>query len=72
LQGLANPLSWYADHPTHYAGDARTATAAKGRFLFQAWVEKVVRLMRAIKADRVTPELQREFYERGEDPLQTG
>ncbi len=64
LEGLDNPLSWYARFPTHYAGDARTATARKGAFLVDAMVAKLVRQMQAIKADGVTPELQREFHKR--------
>jgi creatinine amidohydrolase len=30
-------ISWYSDYPDHYAGDARTATAEKGRALRQPW-----------------------------------
>lgn len=67
LPGLSTSITWYADHPTHYAGDARAATAEKGEFLFNACVEKVVRQMRAIKSDRITPDLQRDFYDKCED-----
>ena len=68
LPGLETSVSWYADHPTHYAGDARGATAENGRFLFEACVEKVVRQMRAVKADEEIPRLQREFYDRSASP----
>jgi len=68
LIDLDSPVGWYADHPTHYSGDARAATAEKGRFVFEAWVDKVVRRMQAVKADRVTPELQEGFYDRAERP----
>jgi creatinine amidohydrolase len=64
LEGIRHPLTWYAEHPTHYAGDARTASAEKGRFLFDAMVEKLARHMRAVKADRVVPGLLRGFYEK--------
>ncbi len=62
LPELSTSISWYADHPTHYAGDARTANAEKGEFMFRACVDKVVRQMRAIKSDQIIPGLQREFY----------
>ncbi len=68
LPGLSTSISWYGDHPTHYAGDARGASAEKGAFMFRACVGKVVRQMRAIKADERTGELQREFYERSDPP----
>ncbi|MCK4283518.1 MAG: creatininase family protein [Candidatus Brocadiae bacterium] len=68
LAGLNTSVMWYADHPTHYAGDARTATAEKGRFLFRAFVDKVVKQMRAIKADGITPAVQQEFYRQTQHP----
>ena len=68
LPDLDNPVGWYADHPTHYAGDARAASSEKGEFLVQAWVEKVVGQMRAVKADRVTAELLEKFYGQAEHP----
>jgi len=68
LPDLETSVSWYAEHPTHYAGDARAATAQKGEFLFNACVHRLVKQMRAIKADEVCPELQREFYDRAEHP----
>lgn len=62
LPALKHPLSWYAEHPTHYAGDARTASAEKGKFLLDAMVAGLVRQMRAIKADEVVPQLLQGFY----------
>jgi len=68
LEGLQNPLSWYADHPTHYAGDARPASAEKGEFLLGAYVDKLVGQMRAVKADDATAELLRKFYASSRNP----
>ncbi|MHC4480239.1 MAG: creatininase family protein [Planctomycetota bacterium] len=68
LPDLDTSISWYADHPTHYQGDARSATAEKGEFMFNACVDKVVRQMRAVKADDVSPALQNEFYGRARRP----
>ncbi len=70
LAGLDNPAGWYARYPTHYAGDARKATADKGRFIVGAYVDKVVRQVRAIKSDAVTPDLLRQFYRDSEQPGQ--
>ncbi|MHC4591213.1 MAG: creatininase family protein [Planctomycetota bacterium] len=69
LRGAGNPMWWYADYPTHLAGDPRLASAEKGQFLIEACVRGLVETMRAIKADEVTPELQREFHRQAEDPL---
>ncbi len=66
LEGLDNPLGWYARYPTHYAGDARPASAEKGEFLFEAHVDRLVRHMRAVKADQVTAELLSDFYRASE------
>jgi len=71
LEGLDNPLGWYARYPTHYAGDARAANAEKGEFLFEAHVERLVRQMRAVKADDVTPELMEGFYRKAERSEET-
>jgi creatinine amidohydrolase len=70
LEGLDHPLGWYARFPTHYSGDARTANAEKGEFLFEAHVERLVRLMRAVKGDDVTPELMQGFYRKAERPAE--
>lgn len=56
------PLSWYADHPAHYAGDARAASAEKGKILNQLLVDGMAKYIRAVKKDKVAPALQREFF----------
>jgi creatinine amidohydrolase len=57
-------ISWYANYPEHYAGDARTATAEKGRALQQIKVKGLVDFIRAVKQDQVVPALSQEFFER--------
>lgn len=57
-------ISWYANYPDHYAGDARTASAAKGRALRQIAVDALVEYIAAVKADSVVSALNREFSER--------
>jgi creatinine amidohydrolase len=55
---------WYGDYPEHYAGDARTATAAKGQILRELSVDSLAAYIKAVKADQVTPALEEEFFAR--------
>ena len=64
LDNLYNGFHWYADHPEHYSGDARPATAEKGRRLFEMKVENLVNFIKQVKADEVMPALGQEFYNR--------
>jgi len=57
-------ISWYSNYPDHYAGDARSATADKGRALRQLQVDALAEFIAAVKADRVVPDLNREFFAR--------
>jgi len=64
LPGVETPVSWYANFPDHYAGDARPATAEKGERILQYLAQKLAEVIRAVKEDRVTPKLYQEFFER--------
>jgi creatinine amidohydrolase len=64
LPGNFSGISWYANHPAHYAGDARPATAEKGRALLDIEIEALASFIRAVKADQGVPALNREFFER--------
>lgn len=64
LEGCYNGLHWYADHPEHYSGDARTSTAEKGRRMIEIEVENLVRMIAAVKNDTMMPGLANEFYDR--------
>jgi creatinine amidohydrolase len=55
---------WYSNYPDHYAGDARVATADKGRALVQLQVDFLAQYIAAVKADQVVPALENEFFER--------
>jgi creatinine amidohydrolase len=59
-----NAVSWYANYPEHYAGDARPATAEKGRALQRLQADGLTRYIAAVKADAVAPALQQEFHAR--------
>lgn len=67
LAHLSNSFAgvhWYANHPDHYAGDARTASADKGRRLRQLLVDSLAEFIAAVKADKTAPALQAEFFSR--------
>jgi creatinine amidohydrolase len=66
LPDLYTGIHWYADYPVHYAGDARPASAEKGRALQELQVENCARMIRAVKGDRAVPMLTREFFRRVE------
>ena len=55
---------WYANHPEHYAGDARTATVEKGLKLRGLIVDSLAEFIAAVKTDQVVPALEQEFFER--------
>jgi creatinine amidohydrolase len=60
--GVQTGMSWYANYPTHYSGNASPATAQAGALLIERMAQHVARAVRAIKADSETGRLQNEFY----------
>ena len=52
--GAFTGIGWYSNYPEHYAGDARPATAEKGRVLRELQVETLAEFIAAVKADTVT------------------
>ena len=65
-----NGFWWYADFPEHWAGDARPASAEKGKALVGLQIEALAEFIRAVKNDEVTPRLAEEFFRR-EQKLRT-
>jgi creatinine amidohydrolase len=66
--GVQTGIWWYADHPTHYQGDARPATAEAGERLLDALTQELVQAIRTIKADDESKRLQDEFYAAAQTP----
>ena len=66
--GAETGMACYADHPTHYAGDAHPATPEAGERLLDDRAAFVARAVRAIKADTETARLQQTFYAAAERP----
>ena len=69
--GALTPIWWYARFPDHYAGDAAPANKELGEFQMKAAIDDIVELIRAVKADKIAPQLQNEFYEKQSHPLET-
>ena len=63
-QGVYTGIWWYAKFPNHYSGDGTLATKELGEFDMKAWSDAVAGAIRAIKADRMSPRLQQEFFDR--------
>ena len=68
LGGLATSVSWYADFPDHYAGDASFADRANGNYAMDYMTQQVARHIARVKADNATSDLLKEFYKRSQAP----
>ena len=62
---------WYARFPNHYAGDGSPAQAELGKLLIENEVEQLVKMIACVKADEKILQLQKEFYDQAEHPLET-
>ncbi|HZS50925.1 MAG TPA: creatininase family protein [Bryobacterales bacterium] len=69
--GVYTGIWWYAKFPDHYAGDGSLGNTALGEFDMKAWAADIANVLRAIKADQVSPRLQKEFFEKAAQPLNT-
>lgn len=70
-QGVYTGIWWYAKYPDHYAGDAAGANKALGEFDMKAWTDGIANAIRAIKSDQNSLRLQREFFDKGQHPIDT-
>jgi len=64
LPNVYSGIWWYAEHPDHYAGQARLASLEKGKLLLERDIRYLARVIKAVRNDRVTPRLTKEFYRR--------
>jgi creatinine amidohydrolase len=62
---------WYTRFPNHYSGEGAAATKELGEFQMKWWIDSVVKAIREVKADDVSPKMQKEFYEKTTHPLDT-
>ncbi|MDM8520517.1 creatininase family protein [Anaerolineales bacterium HSG6] len=66
--GGYSQIAWFAMYPHMYVGDARVATAKKGKVLLDDLTNSLVALIQAVKADTVGPNLVDEFNRRQDKP----
>jgi len=64
LPNVYSGIWWYAEHPDHYAGTASLASPAKGKLLLERDIRYLAGVIRAVRRDKITPRLTREFYRR--------
>ena len=70
-EGVYTGIWWYTRFPNHYSGDGSAASKELGEFEMKGWIDVVVKAIKAVKADDVSPKLQKEFYEKSTHPLDT-
>lgn len=62
------PVEWVSMYPAAYAGDARPASAEKGRLVFEAAVARLAEAIRAVKQDAQTAAKMRWFAQAKQRP----
>ena len=62
---------WYAKFPDHYSGVGSAATKQLGEFDQKTWTSQIVEAIKAVKADQQALQLQNEFFEKTQHPLDT-
>jgi creatinine amidohydrolase len=70
-EGVYTGIWWYTRFPFHYSGDGTAATKELGEFQMNWWIDSLVKAIQAVKADDVSPKMQKEFYEKSTHPLDT-
>jgi creatinine amidohydrolase len=74
LAGLKHAYTgiwWYAGQPNHYRGDGSFGNKELGELALSLESGLLVEMIKSVKADKVGPELQREFFEKAGKPLAT-
>jgi creatinine amidohydrolase len=69
--GVYTGIWWYARFPNHYSGDGSLATKELGEYDMKAWEDGIANVIRSVKADQTSLELQNQFYRDAEHPLDT-
>jgi creatinine amidohydrolase len=64
-------IFWYADYPNHYQGDAAGATAARGQAMSEYAAKNLAAAIKTIKSDTAALQLQTEFFDKSDAPLNT-
>jgi creatinine amidohydrolase len=69
--GVSTAITWYSMYPNHYNGNASGATAVRGQALVDIASAQLAQALRAIKADTVSPRLQKIFFTGANNPMNT-
>jgi creatinine amidohydrolase len=64
LEDIKTSVSFYADYPTHYAGEAEHATSERGKRAVDSIVRRLSKVIRAVKNDDKVLPLLCEFHDR--------
>ena len=73
-EGLYTGIWWYARFPNHYQSSgtaAAQATKELGEFNHKIAIQNLAGAIKAVKADSVSAQLQKEFFERSQAPTKT-
>jgi len=70
-EGVYTGIWWYTRFPFHYSGDGSVATKELGQYQMNWWIDSIVKAIKAVKADDVSPKMQNEFYGKETHPLDT-
>jgi creatinine amidohydrolase len=68
---LYTGIWWYARFPNHYSGDGSAATRELGEYKMNNWIKAIVESIKAVKADQTSLQLQNEFFEKVQHPMDT-
>jgi len=71
LKNAYTGIWWYAGQPNHYRGDGTAGNAEFGKALLEAETGALVEMVRSVKKDTVTAELQKRFFDEAAKPLET-
>ena len=62
---------WYAGQPNHYRGDGRFGNKELGEMVLNSEAGLLAEMIRSVKEDTVTLELQKQFFDDSAKPLRT-
>jgi len=62
---------WYASQPNHYRGDGSYGNEELGEMILKLEAGLLAEMIRSVKEDTVTLELQKQFFDGSERPLKT-
>ncbi len=74
LSGLKHAYTgiwWYAKYPNHYQGDGSAGTKEFGETILDLESGLLAEMIRTVKQDKVTLDLQNRFFDASDKPLQT-